>query len=161
MCEKKNIIYSQCIFKHTLYSMQAWAWLYDTPSQLALEKLEHGGLPCTGSMLAAVHLHDVLQRRSCINHRIVVRYSGEVQQDFHRTHGITCIQCRMCMWLLFVRAVPFVSTSPIALATRAASQSTSWIAVGWMASSIQRSRSILHRPARQECCGRAQIPAQI
>ena len=52
-------------------------------------------------------------------------------------------------------------TSPFALATRAASQSSSWIAVGWMASSIQRSRSILHHPARQECCGRAQIPAQI
>ena len=33
-------------------------------------------------------------------------------------------------------------------ATRAASQSSSWIAVGWMASSIQRSRSILHRPAK-------------
>ena len=103
-------IYSQCTFKHThtLYCMQAW--LYDTPSQLTLEKLEHGGLPCTGSLLDAVHLHDVLQRRSCINHRIVVRYSGEVQQDFHRTHGITCIKCRTCRWLLFVRAVPFVST---------------------------------------------------
>ena len=53
------------------------AWLYDTPSQLALEKLGHGGLPCTSSLLDAVHLHDVLQRRSCINHRIVVRWVSE------------------------------------------------------------------------------------
>ena len=37
ICGGKNIIYSQCTFKHThtLYCRQAW--LYDTPSQLALE----------------------------------------------------------------------------------------------------------------------------
>ena len=81
------------------------AWLYDTPSQLALEKLEHGGLPCTGSLLDAVNLHDVLQRSSCINHRIVVRYSGEVQQVFHRNHGITCRECWTCRWLFFVSTV--------------------------------------------------------
>ena len=108
MEKNTSFIHSVHLNTHTLYCMQAW--LYDTPSQLALEKLEPGGLPCTGSLLDAVHLHDVLQRRSCINHRIVVSYSGEVQKDFHITHGITCRKCRMCRWLLFVRAVPFVST---------------------------------------------------
>ena len=112
MCEKTtSFIHSVHLNTHKRYTVCCMqAWLYGTPSQLTLEKLEHGGLPCTGSLLDAVHLHDVLQRSSCINHRIIVRYSGEVQQDFHRTHVITCIKCRTCRWLLFVRAVPFVST---------------------------------------------------
>ena len=35
--------------------------------------------------------------------------TGEVQQVFHRTHGITCRKCWTCRWLLFVRAFLFVT----------------------------------------------------
>ena len=50
-----------CEHTRVLYCMLYAGWLYDTPSQLALEELEHGGLPCSGSLLDTVHLHYVLQ----------------------------------------------------------------------------------------------------
>ena len=65
MCEKATVFIHRvthtCEHTRVLYCMLYAGWLYDTPSQLALEELEHGGLPCSGSLLDTVHLHYVLQ----------------------------------------------------------------------------------------------------
>ena len=65
MCEKATVfihrVMHTCEHTRVLYCMLYAGWLYDTPSQLALEELKHGGLPCSGSLLDTVHLHYVLQ----------------------------------------------------------------------------------------------------
>ena len=101
MCEN-NIIYSQCTFKHTHIRCTVCRpgcmihqvnWHLKTSSMVVCLALA----ACLTQFISTMFSSDVVA-------------SGEVQQYFHRTHGITCIKCRTCRWLLFVRAVLFVST---------------------------------------------------
>ena len=58
-----------------------------------LEELEHGGLPCTGSLLDAVHLHDVLQHQSSHRRSLLGRSSTILSQNsWHHVHKVYDVQ---------------------------------------------------------------------